>query len=129
MFRLGKYGLSDVGTIVFLILAIPLFLLFAWVARRLLGVRRLSATKTVIAALVGLIIGFALGWVLESRGLDRDLALLAAIVLGLIFTMLTIITFEAIADPRRSAQGQGIPNPVAAVRRSVGVRAILPSTG
>jgi hypothetical protein len=44
-----------VNTILQVILAVPFFILFAWVARRLLGVRRLSTLKTLLSALLGFV--------------------------------------------------------------------------
>ena len=40
------------GTLFGFILAVAFFFAFAWIARRLLGVQRLSATKTMISAAV-----------------------------------------------------------------------------
>ena len=71
--------------------AIPLFLIIVWVMRRLLGVRRLSATRTVIAALIGVLAGDLIGRLLENRGLDQDLAFLIGIVLGLMTSMLIVL--------------------------------------
>ena len=88
------------GTIVAVALSIALFLVFAWVARRLLGVGRLSATKTVISAAVGLGVGFVIQRLLEVRGgVDRDLAVVSGLVLGLLFTMVMILLFEATGSP------------------------------
>lgn len=106
------------NTVLYVILAIPLFVVWAWIARRLLGVRRLSATKTVIAGILGLAGGDIIGRVLFDRGLSRDFAILVGIVLGLIFTMIAIITFEALSDPSRAKRRKrGLPHPVRASRR------------
>lgn len=100
------------------IIAVPLFLLFAWAARRLLGVRRLSAFKTVVAALIGFLVAEIIGRILANQGFSTDLALVAAVVLGLLFTMLAIVGFEVFAKAApRSSRKRGIPDPVGATRK------------
>jgi hypothetical protein len=107
-----------VNTVLYLILAIPLFVVWAWIARRLLGVRRLSATKTIIAGILGLAGGDIIARVLFDRGLSRDFAILVGVVLGLIFTMIAIITFEALSDPTRAKRRKrGLPHPIRTSRR------------
>lgn len=88
--------------LVYTILAIPFFIFFAWLARRLLGVRSLSAVKTIAAALLGLFIGDVIGIILHRGGLETDLAIVVSLILGLVFTMVAILGFEAVAarDPR-----------------------------
>jgi ubiquinone biosynthesis protein len=66
----------------YLLFAIPAFILFAWAARRLLGVVKLSMTKTVIAALIGLGISDVLSRSLIKNNVDRDEALLIGLVIG-----------------------------------------------
>jgi ubiquinone biosynthesis protein len=107
-------------TVLYTIVAIPLFIAWAWMARRLLGVRRLSALKTITAGILGLAGGDIIGRVLFDRGLSRDFAILVGVVLGLIFTMIAIITFEALSDPTRAKRRKrGLPHPVRATRRLV----------
>ena len=109
--------------IVYLLFGIPGFILFAWTARRLLGVTKLSMTKTVIAALGGLAIADILARVLLSRDMSTDQAILIGMVIGLIATMLIIITFEAFANPARSAVRSEVTNPITFVRqKATGVR-------
>ena len=104
-------------TIAYLLFAIPGFILFAWTARRLLGVRKLSMTKTVIAALGGLLVADILGRVLLSRDMSHDQAILIGMVIGLISTMVIIITFEAFAHPDKSPVRSKVSNPVALVQQ------------
>jgi ubiquinone biosynthesis protein len=109
--------------IVYLVFAIPGFILFAWTARRLLGVTKLSMTKTVIAALGGLVIADILARVLVARDVSTDQAILVGMVIGLIATMVFIITFEAFANPSRSPVRSEVSNPVTFVQQKVtGVR-------
>ncbi len=108
------------AALVGIIFAIAFFVVFAWIARRLLGVRRLSVTKTVIAAAVGIGAGLVIERLLEVRGgFDRDLATVAGVVLGLIATMVTILLFEATSNPERASRRSGIPRPYRAVRRGI----------
>ncbi|MCL1600987.1 MAG: AarF/UbiB family protein [Actinomycetia bacterium] len=109
--------------VTYLILAIPMFILFAWVARRLLGVTKLSMTKTVVAAFGGLLVGDVLARILLSRDMSQDQAILIGMVIGLIATMVIIITFEAFANPARSPVRSEVSNPVVFIQQKVsGVR-------
>lgn len=108
------------NTILYVILMIPLFVLFAWVARSLLGVRRLSATKTIIAGIVGLLGGDIIARVLINQGFEDDFSILIGIVLGLMITMIVIITFAALSHPTRTkTRRRGLPHPIRATRRIV----------
>lgn len=110
-------------TILFLLLAIPGFILFAWTARRLLGVTKLSMTKTVVAALGGLVVADILARILLSREMSRDQAILIGLVIGLVATMLIIITFEAFAHRDRKPVRSKASDPVSFVKRqAVGAR-------
>jgi len=109
--------------IVYLVFAIPGFILFAWTARRLLGVTKLSMTKTVIAALGGLAVADILARVLLSRDMSTDQAIVLGMVIGLISTMIIIITFEAFANPSRKPVRSEVSNPVIFIQQKVtGVR-------
>ena len=113
----------NLPSIVYSIFAIPAFILFAWTARRLLGVMKLSITKTVIAALGGLVVADILARVLLARDLSKDQAILIGFVIGLIATMVIIITFEAFAHPDRNPVRSKMSNPVAAIQqKATGVR-------
>ena len=77
-------------------------LLFIWIARRLLGVHSLSATRSIAAAVIGLGIGLIIGVYVFQREADADLALLTGVIFGFLFTMLTVILFEVLLGRRRS---------------------------
>ncbi len=98
---------------------VALFVLFAWVMRRLLGVQRLSLTKTVVAALIGLALGETIGLLLARRGLASDLAVTTGIVLGLVFAMMVTLTLEALASQKRR-RPIWRRNPAAFLRRRIG---------
>jgi ubiquinone biosynthesis protein len=108
------------GTVIGFVLGVAFFLAFAWVARRLLGVSRLSATKTIISAAVGVFIGITIERLLEVRGgFDRDLAVVAGLVLGLIFTMVMILLFEATSGGAPRSRRTGITRPDLAAQQAV----------
>jgi len=104
---------------VYLLFAISGFILFSWTARRLLGVTKLSMTKTVLAALGGLLVADILARVLISRDMSQDQAILIGLVIGLVSTMVIIITFEAFARTDRSPVRSKVSNPIAVVQQSV----------
>jgi ubiquinone biosynthesis protein len=108
-----------VSVVLQVIVAVPLFILFAWFARRLLGVRRLSVARTVIAALVGFVVAEIVARVLIRQDFSTDLSVVAGGVLGLLATMLTIVGFEALANPAKSrARKRSFPDPVGVARRT-----------
>jgi ubiquinone biosynthesis protein len=103
--------------ILYLFFAIPAFILFAWAARRLLGVVQLSMTKTVIAALVGLGISDILSRSLLKNDVDRDEAILIGLVIGFAATMVVIIGFEAFGSRRTKPVRTGPRNPIGTVQQ------------
>ena len=110
-------------SLLYLLFAIPAFVLFAWAARRLLGVTKLSLTRTVIAALIGLGISDILSRSLMNRGTERDEAILIGLVVGFAATMVVIIGFEAFSS-RKVKPPRSMPsNPIGSIKRSfAGVR-------
>ena len=105
-------------SILYLFFAIPAFILFAWAARRLLGVTKLSMTKTVIAALIGLGVADILSRSLLGRGIDRDEAILIGLVIGFSATMVVIIGFEAFGSRKTKPVRTRPSNPIGTVQRS-----------
>jgi hypothetical protein len=80
-------------------------------------------TKTVIAALGGLAVADILARVLLSRDMSTDQAILIGLVIGLISTMIIVITFEAFANPSRKPVRSEVSNPVIFIQQKVtGVR-------
>ena len=120
-------------TVFWIIVRVLLFLLFTWIARRLLGVRRLSAARTLIASLAGLVAGFAIGVFLRRGGVDLDTAVLTSVALGLLFTMATVIVFETILGAQTHDTSRGLGRSIASrinvVRRSAEVTRILSRHG
>ena len=107
------------NTVITAIAVVAGFALFAWLARRLLGVRYLSVTRTLLSGVIGIALGGLFAGILVRRGVDRDSALISGIVLGVVFTMVAIIAFELVARPgRRTPRPQlRVPRPVQSVRR------------
>lgn len=102
-------------TLLYLFFAIPAFILFAWAARRLLGVTKLSMTRTVIAALIGLGIADILARSLIDRDVEKDEAILIGFVIGFAATMVVIIGFEAFGSRKVKPVRTGPINPIGAV--------------
>ena len=94
--------------------------LVAWVARRLLGAQRVSAGRTLVAAALGLALGWGV-WFLLDRNADvtSEDAVVTGAVLALLFTMIVVIGFELTGRPgARAARGDSRRNPVRAARDS-----------
>ena len=104
-------------SLLYLLFAIPAFILFAWAARRLLGVVKLSMTKTVIAALVGLGIADILSRSLLKNDVDHDEAILIGLVIGFAATMVVIIGFEAFGSRKTKPVRTGPRNPIGTVQQ------------
>lgn len=111
-------GVLLVEALVYAVLTVPLFLLFAWIARRLLGLRRLLPVRTFFAAVAGWLVGDGVFAVLTRQGYEGDIVALTAIVLGVLTSMFALVAFEAIARPRRDRASASSKNPIAAVRQS-----------
>ena len=89
----------------------------AWAARRLLGAQRVSAARTLIAAVVGITVGWVVG-VLVSRGdVPVGEAAVTGAILAVLVTMFVIVGFELAARPRRDGDtGRERRNPLRAAR-------------
>lgn len=112
---------NTVQIVIALVVGLPMMLIVAWLASRLLGVRR-SWVKTLVAGLVGYLIGAfaalaAAGWDLDQDGIIRN-----TFVLALIATMLTAIALDLLARPGSLPIGDAagrfaVPHPVADLRQ------------
>lgn len=119
--------------------ALPWIVLFAWVAARLVGARRLSRGRTVAAGVIGYAAAVAATYLLTRRGLVVAEAAWVGLALAVVVTMAAVIGFELVSDrpvaplvPRPPR----IPHPLRAARRRAGeaarfaeVSAILVRTG
>jgi ubiquinone biosynthesis protein len=103
-----------------LLTSLPVILVIAWVAGRLLGVR-LSAIASVVTGLAGWIAGTSLSLLLadgdpDAAGFDRNLY-----VFSVLFTMSAMVWSEMLAKPGTLARAQtglgSIPRPLRNARR------------
>ena len=101
--------------------ALPWVLLFAWVARRLLGARNLSTRSALLTGIAG----YAAGLLLASSiagGVDEPGFVLAGTVFTIIFTMVAIVGLELFIQrrtPSRLPTLPSIPRPLRAVQRRI----------
>ena len=80
-------------------------------------------TKTVVAALGGLLVADILARVLLTRDVSKDQSILIGLVIGLIATMVFIITFEAFASTKRKPVRSKVSNPITLIQnKATGVR-------
>jgi ubiquinone biosynthesis protein len=104
-----------------LLVWLPLLVVIAWVSRRLIGVQRLSLTRTVIAGVIGLVLGSIFAAGAERSGASDEDVVLSGIVLSILFTMVAILVLALLsrpgAGPRRPRLSA--PHPIKAVRRNV----------
>ena len=104
-----------------LLSALPWVVLFAWMAARLLGARRLSLRRIAVAGLVGYGGGLAVTLVVARTEASDSTASWAGAALTVVFTMVAVIGLELIADrpgPKAaSLPVVGIPHPLRALRR------------
>ena len=93
-----------------------LVVLFAVVAKRLLGAYNMPPLRTFGAALVGYGLGFLVFlFMTRVEDVDNGTANLTALILSLVFTMMAIVTFEVLSDYRLRRRSRspnlGVPNP------------------
>lgn len=87
---------------------IVLTLLFAWLARRLLGANRVSWGRALLAGIGGIVAGAVLGWALVQWDVNDDSSAVGiAIVTALLVTMGLIVTLQLISRPTRGPRPQG----------------------
>ena len=105
-----------------LLFALPVLAAAAFLAIRLLGVRR-SWISSVIAAVVGLTLGILLAvWLADDLGAAR--VSLSTVPFAILFTMLTALTLDFMARPGTLARGEEaglivVGNPLRDIRRWV----------
>jgi len=97
------------------------FLVYAWLAKRLLGVRYLSAARTVLAAMSGMVSTGLIAYFLGERGASPEAAAVSGIILGVVVTMVVIIGLELLSRPgkKRSSLRRRDLNPVTWGRRQI----------
>jgi ubiquinone biosynthesis protein len=78
-----------------------------------------STGRTLLAAVLGLALGWAVGLLLDRNSdITTDDAVVTGTVLALLFTMIVVIGFELASAPSRPGSRDARSNPVTAVRNS-----------
>lgn len=86
-----------------------LVVVFAWLARRLLGAQQVSTGRTLLAAVAGFIAAALIGEALRrARDLSNDTVLVVTAVLALVFTMVALVILEMLMQP---GWRRGLPRP------------------
>ena len=98
-----------------------LVLLFAWVARALLGARSLTWVRTLIAAILGMVAGFLVAALIlyDDGVIDATEVATLSLPLSLIGTMVALVALEMLF--MRKPQKHGYRRPVKALRRWFGM--------
>ena len=125
----GPAGLAAGGTTSVNLLApamilvnLPAMLLFAWVADRLLGVRRRSWVSVLVCGFTGWLAGGSLALLMAHGDATAPGANRNVWIFAVVFTMAATAGFELLARPRRrlaaAAVPASLPHPVRSIRRS-----------
>lgn len=88
--------------LLWLLIWLPILALLAWVSRRLIGATRLSGTRTVLAAVIGMSAGWLVSWAAERQGASAVDVIVSGLVLSVLFTMAAILLLELLARPGRT---------------------------
>ena len=99
---------------------ITLTLAFAWLARRVLGAARVSWVRAIVAGILGVVVGAAVGVALVRSDVNDDSAAAGvAIVTALLLTMGLIVALQLLSAPRHSARRRvGIAGSLRVARRT-----------
>ncbi len=98
------------------IVEIAFFVLFVVAVRRILGARSVSMTRSVVAALLGIVAGEVIRALLVRRGMPEDLATTTGVVLALVLAMAVVVALEALSNAGGGSRGW-MRHPVATARR------------
>jgi ubiquinone biosynthesis protein len=93
-------------------------LVLAWVARRLLGARRVSVLHTLLAGVTGYALGIGLAWAM-ALDIDDPVFGLTAAALAVVFVMIALVGLELFAERSPGVvapRAPGIPRPFRAIR-------------
>jgi ubiquinone biosynthesis protein len=103
--------------------ALPWIVLFAWVAARLLGARRLSRGRTAAAGIIGYGAALAATYVLTRQGLELSEAAWVGVALAVVVTMAAVIGLELLSDRPVAVlvpRPPRVPHPVQRARQRAG---------
>ena len=99
---------------------VALILAFAWLARRVLGASRVSWGRAILAGLIGVAVGTAVGAALVQFDVNDDSAAAGvAIVTALLLTMGLIVALQLVSAPRHSFRRRvGVAGSLRVARRT-----------
>jgi ubiquinone biosynthesis protein len=109
------------------LLTVGFLLLFAWVARGLIGARELTWRRTLLAIFVGVVFGQAVAVLILVRDftappdIDGGQILALSLPFALIGTMGAIVVLELLFARPRARRGLHVPHPFKALRRRAGI--------
>jgi hypothetical protein len=109
------------------LLTIGFVLLFAWVARGLVGARELTWRRTLLAIFVGVVFGMAVAILLLVRDFAQDQEIeggqifALSLPFALIGTMGAIVVLELLFAQPRARRGLHVPHPFKALHRRAGI--------
>ena len=110
-----------------LLVSVAWLLLFAWIARGLVGARELTWGRTLLAVLIGLAFGQAVAVLILLRDID-DIAevdgtqvLALSLPFALIGTMGAIVLLELLFARSRTRSRRRVPHPIRALKRRMGI--------
>lgn len=103
--------------------ALPWIVLFAWVAARLLGARRLSRVRITVAGIIGYAGALGATYLLTRQGLSLSEAAGLGVAIAVVATMAAVIGLELLSDRAVVAltpRAPRLPHPVRTARRRAG---------
>ena len=109
------------------LLTVVFLLLFAWVARGLVGARELTWRRTLLAIVVGFVFGQAVAVLIlvrdftEAPEIDGGQVLALSLPFALIGTMGAIVVLELLFTRPGTRRGPHFPHPFRALRRRAGL--------
>jgi ubiquinone biosynthesis protein len=109
------------------LLTVGFVLLFAWVARGLVGARELTWRRTLLAIFVGVVFGMAVAILIlvrdfaQPKDIDGGQVLALSLPFALIGTMGAIVVLELLFARPRARRGVHVPHPFKALRRRAGI--------
>jgi len=110
-----------------LLVSVAWLLLFAWVARGLVGARELTWGRTLLAVLIGIAFGQAVAVLILLRDIDDVVDVDGAQVLALslpfalIGTMGAIVLLELLFARSKTRSRRHVPHPIRALKRRIGI--------
>jgi len=108
---------QDLFAPIVLLLNLPWMLLFAWIARRLLGLGPGRSWRTIASGFIGWLAGGAVLLLVYERTSNTATLFILSLAVPTVFTMLALVVLELGARPGRPARPPGtIPHPVRGVR-------------